>query len=418
MKYPTLFIIIAVTVLACQPKQEPTASNKISIGTIDSLYSEALQEQRHVWVYVPENIGNGAVYGKSTYPVLYLLDGDAHFLSVVGMIHQLSTINGNTISPEMIVVGIVNTDRTRDLTPTHVASVDGDTTFSKTSGGAEQFTKYIQDELIPYIDQHYPTTPHRTLVGHSLGGLFAVNTLLYHPDLFANYLAIDPSLWWDNQRLLKEAETILTENRYDKKSLYVAIANTMKDGMQLSDLKDDTTKFTEHIRSILQFSETAKAKTNNGLNVEWKYYAEDDHGSVPLIAEYDALRFLYSWYKLDDLSKYFDPASKATPEEVVTVITNHYKNVSDHLGYTVLPQESFVNGLGYAFMGNKKDIAFALFQLNIDNYPKSSNVYDSMGDYYAAQQDTVHAIENFAKALTLADAPHTKAKLKAMKGEK
>src|SRR5690606_1362862 len=101
--------------------------NEIVIGQIDTIYSNILKENREIWVHIPKS------YAKNQlkYPVLYLLDGDAHFYSVTGMIKQLSTINGNTISPEMVVVGIPNTDRTRDLTPTHVDESFGDSIFPK-----------------------------------------------------------------------------------------------------------------------------------------------------------------------------------------------------------------------------------------------------------------------------------------------
>lgn len=104
--------------------------NKVTIGTIDSIQSKILNEQRKIWIYVPNS---GQVDSKQRFPVLYLLDGDAHFYSVVGMVQQLSQVNGNTICPEMIVVGIPNSDRTRDLTPTHVDADPPfmDSTFSK-----------------------------------------------------------------------------------------------------------------------------------------------------------------------------------------------------------------------------------------------------------------------------------------------
>src|SRR6185369_3299172 len=95
------------------------------------------------------------------YPVVYLLDGDAHFPSVVGLVQQLSQVNGNTVVPEMIVVAIPNTDRTRDLTPTHV-STDApfmDSNFARTSGGGENFISFIEKELMPHIDSVYPTQP-------------------------------------------------------------------------------------------------------------------------------------------------------------------------------------------------------------------------------------------------------------------
>jgi uncharacterized protein len=415
MKNIILLIIVIAFSIACQQKENKNPqSNKINIGEIDSLFSTVLNEQRKIWVYVPGNRGP-AVSSKTKYPVLYLLDGDGHFSSVVGMVQHF----GNSICPEMIIVGIPNTDRTRDLTPTFVREVFGDTTFSKTSGGAENFTKFIETELIPYIDKNFPTTSYRTLIGHSLGGLYAINTLINHTDLFANYLAIDPSLWWDGQKLSTQAATALEEKKFENKSLFLAVANTMKEGMQLSDLPTDTTESTEHIRSILKFNESTKTKTNSGLRFESKYYSDDDHGSVPLIAEYDALRFMFSWYRLKGIDEYFDSKSKVTIEEIMSHINNHYKNVSLHFGYDVLPPESFINSLGYGFLQNGlKEKAYAFFNMNIKNYPESSNVFDSMGDYYVAQKDTLHAIENFSKALTLADSPYTKEKLKKMKDEK
>jgi predicted alpha/beta superfamily hydrolase len=129
MKKLTLSVFTAFFSLCALAQKD----NKVTIGTIDSIQSKVLNEQRKIWVYVPSSWHADS---KQRYPVLYLLDGDAHFYSVVGMIQQLSQVNGNTICPEMIVVGIPNTDRTRDLTPTHVDADPPfiDSTSSKTSG--------------------------------------------------------------------------------------------------------------------------------------------------------------------------------------------------------------------------------------------------------------------------------------------
>jgi predicted alpha/beta superfamily hydrolase len=405
-------LLVVVVFASCTKQKLTTESNIVSIGTIDSLDSKILNEQRKVWVYVPSSAKNS----KTHYPVIYLLDGDSHFYDVVGMTHQLSSVNGNTNCPEMIVVGIPNTDRTRDLTPSFVKTVFGDTTFSRASGGGDNFMKFIREELIPYVDQHYPTTSNRTLIGHSLGGLMAIHALVNHGDLFANYIAIDPSLWWNNQKSMKEGIEALEKKKFENKSLYVAIANTLDDEMPLEIGRKDTSNSTVHLRSIFLFSEAAKAKPDNGLNFNYKYYGEDDHSSVPLIAEYDGLRFLFSWYSMRGLDKFFKPESTSTPDELLSFVNSHYKNVSDRFGYSVVPPENFVNGLGYAFLGNGKlDRAYALFDLNIRNFPESSNVYDSMGDYYLAQKDTTQAIQSFNKALEKADVPATKDKLKKLK---
>jgi predicted alpha/beta superfamily hydrolase len=412
MKRLIILSVSFLTLWSCNKKAEHAESNKVTIGTIDSLFSKTLNEQREIWVYVPDE---GTTSPKTKYPVLYLLDGDAHFSSVVGMIQQLSTINGNTICPEMVVVGITNTDRFRDLTPTHVKKIFGDTLQAKTSGGGEDFTKFISDELIPYIDDHYPTTSYRTMIGHSLGGLMVINTLIHHTDLFSNYLAIDPSMQWDDRKLSTESKTILNEKKFKNKFLYLAISNTMRDGMKLSDLTTDTTGDTEPIRAMFEFSERAKSKTNNGLKFESKYYGDEDHGSVPLIAEYDALHLMFSWYGLRNFDQYFNSKTSTTTADIVNAVTDHYAS----FGYGTQPPRTIVSILGYRSMDrNMNDKAIAFFDLNVKNYPESPYVYDSRGDYYLAQKDTAQAIQNYEKTLSLPEVSYTsytKNKVKKLK---
>jgi predicted alpha/beta superfamily hydrolase len=388
-------------------------SNNIVIGKIDSLYSKTLGEERKIWVHVPGD-GNGS--GSQRYPVVYLLDGDAHFPSVMGMIQQLSEVNGNTACPDMIVVGIPNTDRLRDLTPTHAATGynKNDSNSVKNSGGGEHFTAFIEKELIPHIDSLYPTAPYRMMIGHSLGGLMVVNTLIKHPQLFNAYLAIDPSMWWDDQKLLKDADTALARSRFDGKTLFLGVANTMPQGMDTARVRKDTAGNTRHIRSILQLADALKKNSHNGLRWSYKYYDGDNHGSVPLISEYDALRFIFNYYSISDLSGIFD--SSMNVAAAVAAVSDHYKVISAQMGYTVLPPENQINQLGYNFLQAKMpEKAAAFFKLNIDNYPKSGNVYDSMGDFYAATGDKPKAIEYYKKALAISDNVDTRMKLEKLK---
>ncbi len=418
MKNYLFAIIVAAILASCQDKETTQPLNKqvhqIVIGQIDSLNSTILKESRKIWVSIPESASSDRI-SQTKYPVLFLLDGDAHFHSVTGMIKQLSTVNGNTVSPEMIVIGIPNTDRTRDLTPTHVEVAFGDSTFARTSGGGTNFLDFMEKELIPYIENKYPVSNYRTFIGHSFGGLTVVNALIKRPQLFNNYVAIDPSLWWDDQVLLALADSVFTETEFDGKVLYVSVANTMDEGMDITRVHNDTTESTEHIRSILQFIQSTETKKDNGLLFGWKYYNDDDHSSVPLIAEYDALRFLFPWHKLNGLDKFFSPNSTSTSEDLMNLLTSHYDNVSNHFGYIVIPPEQFINSLGYAFMPKMPDKAYALFNLNIQNYPNSANVFDSMGDYYLSQSDTSNAIEHFTKALEIGSSPISKEKLEDLK---
>jgi len=394
MKHYLLLLLTLFTLINCQNKEKEVVSiqpdNQIVFGEIDSIYSEVLDESRKVWVHLPAGASDDT-FSKTKYPVLYLLDGTGHFYSVTGMIKQLSTTNGNTVVPEMIIVAITNTDRMRDLTPTAI---------DENWGGGEKFTDFIEKELIPYIDKNYPTSSYRTYVGHSLGGLMVINTLFTRPELFDNYIAIDPSLSWDDQVVLNKATAAFPEIKFDNKSLYLGVANTMAAGMNIEDVVNDTTGSTLHIRSILEFAKVAGSPENNSLAFEWKYYENDTHGSVPLITEYDAMRFLFSWYDFKGLDRFFDPDIKVAPKDFKNTVATHYKMVSDRFGYEVLPNEGLINSLGYGFMNpDKFDLSYAALQMNIENYPKSSNVYDSMGDYYLATKDSVKALELFTKAL-------------------
>jgi len=411
MKYVSPFILCMIISLSNYAQTD----NKIVIGKVDSVYSTILKEQRKVWVYTP-NMKTGEQNPPQRYPVLYLLDGDGHFESVAGMIQQLSQVNGNTIVPEMIIVGIPNTDRTRDLTPTHITSdlpmMDSNST--KTTGGGENFTAFMEKELMPHIDSIYLTQPFKILIGHSFGGLTVMNIITNHTKLFNAYIAIDPSMWYNKEQFLKATQKKLSTQKYNGTSLYVGIANTMAEGMTLEKLKKDTTSDTRHIRSIFALDKFIKANPQNGLKYASKYYGDDDHGSVPLISEYDGLRFIFSWYRFK-----FSPSDFVSSDtSIVQKYKQHYQMVSKEFGYKVSPQEMQINGLAYYLLGQKLyDKAAALFRMNMENYPESGNVYDSYADALIAQKDTAKAIANYQKAFAMTKSEETKQKLDKLQGK-
>lgn len=384
-------------------------SNKIEIGTVDSLFSKVLNENRKVLIHLPKS-AQLTGFSKQKYPVLYLLDGDVHFSSVVGVIEQLSEMNGNTICPEMIIVGIPNTNRGRDLTPTHS---DIDPPFvtkglSDQSGGGEKFAEFLEKELIPFIDSKYATAPYRTLIGHSFGGLTVMNILTNHNALFNSYIAIDPSMWWDRQNFLKATVAKLKNENLVHTSLFLGVANTMEDSMNLVKVRKDTSVMTKHIRSILELNDFLRSRKSH-LNYEYKYYKDDSHGSVPLIATYDGLRFIFGFNQL----KLTIAEQMNFNKAVFSKIEKHYELVSKHLGYKVTLPEAMVNNYGYQSLASKNnELAGYLFKMNVANYPESPNTYDSLADYYEASGDTKNAIANYQKALTLdKNFPETKSKL-------
>src|SRR5450432_354662 len=153
-KISLIIFLAAISIVANTQKEE-----SILIGNKVTVFSNILKENRKIWIYNPGQTAIKPIADKH-YPVVYVLDGDAHFLSTVGMIQQLSQANGNAILPEMIVVGIENTNRLRDLTPSLVTSDN--------NAKVNPFVNFLASELIPYVDKNYNTAPYRLLVGHSL----------------------------------------------------------------------------------------------------------------------------------------------------------------------------------------------------------------------------------------------------------
>lgn len=405
MKSVTFSVLLLVSIMATAQK-----NSQITIGRSDSVYSQILHENRKLWVHLPDENSPDGIFAKEHYPVIYLLDGwEQNFSVVTSMVELLSGGGGNLAFPKMIVVGIPNTYRTRDLTPTHVAAMPMmDSMEASTSGGGEKFISFIQSELIPHIDSLYPTAPYRILIGHSLGGLMSVYTLINHTDLFNAYVAIDPSMFWDDKFVLKEMKEALSEKQFEKRSLFLAAANTMNSGF-------DTSIIGPIMRCNFQLRDYLNTYKESKLVSGYKYYPEYDHNSVPLPAEYDALRFIFNFYNLNfPFAEFFKPSFKAD-----TLLTEHYKYISSQMGYTVFPPEQLVNGLGCQLMSMKQfDRAYYFFKMNIDNYPQSFNAYDSMGDLFAAKGEKKKAIEYYRKVLQFRDWPHTKEKLEKLHANK
>ena len=326
-------------------------------GTVKrvALKSTVLGEERVVLVRTPP----GYETNKLAYPVLYMTDGDAH------MGHTASTIEflvRNGRMSDLIVVGVTNTDRTRDLTPAKSTTKNdaGELQFP-TAGGADNFLKFFETELIPAIEKDYRVQPYRILAGHSFGGLFAVHAMISKPGLFNSYVAVSPSLQWANAEALKRAETFLKNQKEMKVTLYTSLGN------EPGPIGESFDRF----REVL-------AKTNiKGFDWQAERMDDEDHGSVVLRSHYAGLRKVYDhWQGLRDLQSGVNPGG-------LKGIDEHYKKLSEKFGYPIPAPENLINQLGYQFLGRgNSEEAIAVFKANVERYPESANVYDSLAEAY------------------------------------
>ncbi len=237
----------------------------------DSIYSDILKEQRSIKVLLPDNYKSGS---SERYEVIYLTDGE-WVAELFPFIYKFA--RGENYVPPVIIVALPNTyinkanQRDRDFLPVHVEN-------PAISGGADKFISFLKNELIPYIDKTYPTNGTNSLYGHSYGGLFVMYTLLAEPQLFQTYFATDPSMWWNNDFVIK-----LASERLDKippgKLLWIAGIDETYKGMGIG-----------RMDSVL--------KLKAPQNLRWKIvtFPNEKHNSVRLKAMYDGIKFSYSGY--------------------------------------------------------------------------------------------------------------------------
>ncbi|MDR6923198.1 MULTISPECIES: alpha/beta hydrolase [Chryseobacterium] len=210
----------------------------LTIGEVRTLKSKVLNEDRILNIYLPQNFDK-----TKSYPVVYLLDGSMNedFIHVSGLVQFFNLMYA---MPETIVVGIANIDRKRDFTfHTDLKDLQKD---YPTTGHSDKFISFLEKELKPYIESQYKTTD-KYLFGQSLGGLLATEILVKKPEMFDNYFIISPSLWWDDQSLLKQAPQMFSKSGDKKKFVYVSVGKDehpvmVKDAGSLYDVLKKTGK--------------------------------------------------------------------------------------------------------------------------------------------------------------------------------
>ena len=318
----------------------------VSIGESHHIHSTEVNEDREYKVYLPDSYKWAQ---DRRYPVLYVLDGDSHFFHTAASVEFLSA-QGEI--PEMIVVAVASTVRIRDFTQTDWSShwIGG--------GGADKFRAFLSKELIPEIDRTYRTQDFRVLFGHSAGAQFALYSLTSDPILFQAYFALSPSLEWDEELPLRSLESYITSTPTIKTFIYVGRGDDYAGGRALADFN----KLVEIL-----------AKAPQGIRSQIRSFPDETHTTLPLLGEIDALRSLYSGWRLPD----------ATLDKGLSVVQAHYESLSKMLGRPVAIPENVINDLGYtALERGKVKEAITLFQTNVDANPNSANAYDSLADAY------------------------------------
>ncbi|RLV59676.1 alpha/beta hydrolase [Parashewanella curva] len=368
MRFFILLILIFTTTTA-------SAAQKISIGETFTLHSKIIGEDRPLSVFIPK----GVEKNESLY-VIYLLDSQHHFHTVTGIVQSL--VDYDQI-PKTMVVGVETTNRPRDYLP----AINGEpkTQFQKfkrskwPDEGQTNFIKFLNDELFPFIDDKYPTYPHRTLIGHSNAGTFALSALFNHPNLFQNYLAISANGWWSYDETVHNAKSMADKNRSNKR-LFISVAG------------EGSTFYTGTLNLL------SNMETHKPTNLAWQYkqYPNHTHMSGILPAVTDGLTFLYTNYQFEitpALAKY----------STVSALKDYYADLSKQYGFAVpAPVGTYVD-FAEAQQNNKRSQeAIITLKQFVADYPKHSYSHMKLAQAYALLDQHEKSLNSYLQGLKVA----------------
>ncbi len=267
------FFAVATVLLAFSSGNalaQNAAPQPFILGVVEQLHSTHLGEDRILNIALPQGYHPDSA---ARYPVVYLLDGgaDEDFIHISGLM-QFAAFEWIAWQQPSIVVGIANVDRKRDLTfPTTIAA---DKEKFPTTGGSAAFMQYLAHEVVPFVEAKYRTAPRRTLIGQSLGGLFATEVLLRMPHLFNHYLIVSPSLWWDGGSLLNVPPAFLSDPAIAPQQVFIAVGHEGK--VMINGAK----------------KLAALVKKNTNTRVGFNLLKDHDHANILHRAVLDGLRWM------------------------------------------------------------------------------------------------------------------------------
>lgn len=268
MKLAVLFLFAAIA--AAWAGRALAADEPVPPHESFTVESVVLKETRRINVYTPPGYDRAC---PASFPVLYMPDGGVQedFPHIAATVD--AAIRAGEMRP-MLVVGIENTERRRDVTgPTEV---EEDRKIAPRVGGSAAFRGFIRDELMPRVRRRYHVSNETAIIGESLAGLFIVETFFLEPELFDTYIALSPSLWWNNEELVRKAGERLEARPELRKTLYLSSAD-----------EDNIGPVAARLAEVL--------RTNAPAGLRWEYKPRPDlrHDTIYRAAAPQVLRQLF-----------------------------------------------------------------------------------------------------------------------------
>ncbi len=349
--------------LSCDSNNSEKADDRVTAGKYEKIYSTILNEERTLIIRLPQ--GYGAT--DHSFPVLYLLDAEweSGYLSSVAAAEYLE---GYGLAPKMILVGICNTVRNRDIPVKKENRPE--------SGGSKDFLRFITEELMPFIEKRYRTVPYHLLYGGSNAGLFTLFALFESPESFNASIASSPMIGHCPDFMRKVAEEALIKKNLSSRFLYMICGD------------DDLPGAASYVPDFYQF---IKEKSPEGLACQMKVIEKGGH--VPYISLHDGLRFVFSGWQFP-----VDQIEKSDLEDIV----GHYARLTEKYGFEAkIPLDSLIS-LAFGLI-EKGDLSQAIetMLLACEIHPYSPDAFYYLGMAYEKDCDINLALSQYKKALEI-----------------
>ena len=338
----------------------------LTLGFQRTIWSSILNEARDLMVFLPEDY---EAQGDQRYPLLVVLDARASFSFTAAIIVSQARAR---VVPRMVVVGIVNTNRWRDLTPTPDLGVSG-------TGGSDQFLAALESEIIPYIDSHWRTSDYRVFEGHSVGGLTGLTILLERPDLFDAYILLSPSLEWGEGFMIDRSREFFQTSDELPKWIYLAIADEKLER-----------PFYDQMIDLLNRDAPAALAWHSDIFDE-----EDDHMSIRVPGALAGIRWVFRDWRL-------------TSSQICTMtndeIARHYADATRRYKEERAPGVMQITDAAYWALYDPEtvDRAMELFRLAVAKWPESSYAHSCLGEGLERTGYLEEALAEMELALKLA----------------
>ena len=336
----------------------------IALGTYRVLHSQILGEDRVLQVHLPR----GYESSEAGYPVVYLFYSDwveGYFAQLVNDLYHLSMDR----IPPVILVGVPNTQRYRDLIPW---PRPGD---RPGEGQGDRFLQALQEEIIPFVEAEYRTQPYRIMVGPQAAAVFGIYTLLESPETFHAFILNDPCRFDMPERSLCNdlADFVATLAARGK---YFAVSHEAADDRWDSELLQSL---------VTSFERNAVDGFRWRLEIEtdWPFFLS------PVSAR-SALMDLFSDYPFPSVQAITGWAD----------IRSHYESLSRSLGFTVDPPSLILTQAGRGLMDRGEyQASLEVLQHLVEIHPYSLDGPWQMANLHRMMGDTTTAIRYYEECL-------------------